>query len=116
MVELQIMSGPFDGQTVRLITPNNRHPELGNGYILGRKENCDWAIPWDRWVSGRHMRLFQQDGGWHVQDLNSTNHSYIAQLRADGSYSGKARIETVISIFPGSLIQIGRLWIKIQKA
>jgi two-component system, cell cycle response regulator len=58
-------------------------PEMGKRWplaekeiILGRGSDCDVQIDRDS-VSRRHARVFQSDGEWHVEDLGSTNGSYI---------------------------------------
>jgi two-component system, cell cycle response regulator len=58
-------------------------PEMGKRWtlsereiILGRGTDCDVQIDRDS-VSRRHARVFQVDGEWHVEDLGSTNGSYI---------------------------------------
>ncbi len=58
-------------------------PEMGKRWalsereiILGRGSDCDIQIDRDS-VSRRHARVFEQAGEWHVEDLGSTNGSYI---------------------------------------
>jgi two-component system, cell cycle response regulator len=58
-------------------------PEMGKRWtlsereiILGRGTDCDVQIDRDS-VSRRHARVFQVDGEWQVEDLGSTNGSYI---------------------------------------
>lgn len=58
-------------------------PEMGKRWtlsereiILGRGSDCDVQIDRDS-VSRRHARVFEVDGEWHVEDLGSTNGSYI---------------------------------------
>ncbi len=58
-------------------------PEMGKRWtlsereiILGRGSDCDVQIDRDS-VSRRHARVFESGGEWHVEDLGSTNGSYI---------------------------------------
>jgi len=113
-LDLMVMSGPFDGRIIRLNAPNNRNPEVGMGYIIGRRESCDLALPYDRWVSGRHARLYALDG-WLLEDLRSTNYTYLATAREDGTFSGRVRVEGQVPVQIGALFLIGRVWLRLQK-
>ena len=53
-----------------------RWPLSGREIILGRGSDCDVQIDRDS-VSRRHARVFELEGEWHVEDLGSTNGSYI---------------------------------------
>lgn len=46
-------------------------------FVIGsQKEKCDYCIS-DKTVSRRHIRLVESKEGLSVQDLNSTNHTYV---------------------------------------
>lgn len=52
---------------------------LGNKektYILGSREDCDFYLPL-RGVSRKHCKIFFKNGAWWVEDLNSTNGTYL---------------------------------------
>lgn len=58
-------------------------PELGRRWglgeteiVVGRGSDCDIQIDRDS-VSRRHARVYRVDDQWHVEDLGSTNGSYI---------------------------------------
>jgi pSer/pThr/pTyr-binding forkhead associated (FHA) protein len=114
-IQIMVMSGPYDGSEIRLTEPNNRHAAKGPGYIFGRRDDCDLSLPYDRWVSSRHARLFQEDGQWFLEDLKSTNKTYLGKLRADGSFDGREVIEGIVPVDYGQLIQLGRVWIRIHR-
>lgn len=44
--------------------------------VLGRDPSCHVTIP-DSSVSHRHARVYQSDGEWFVEDLGSTNGTYV---------------------------------------
>ena len=48
--------------------------------ILGRSLNCDYPIP-DETVSARHARLSYHQNQWWVEDLGSTNGTYLNDER-----------------------------------
>ena len=47
-----------------------------NVYIVGRGENADIKVN-DASVSGSHLRLSLQEGQWMVEDLQSTNGTFL---------------------------------------
>lgn len=114
-LEVIVMSGPYDGQSIRVESPNNRNVDHGIGYIIGRHQSCDVSFPYDRWISSRHARLYFQDDMWFIEDLRSTNHTFLANTRADGTFAGKQRLTGSREVAYGQLIQLGRIWVRIQK-
>ncbi len=111
-VEIMVMSGPYDGSTLQAAAPHD--PAVG--YILGRHDGCDFSFPYDRWVSTRHARLFQIDAVWYIEDLVSRNKTYVGKQRPDGTFAGRDPIEKAHPVAARQLIQLGRLWIRIQGA
>jgi hypothetical protein len=97
-VELMIMSGPDDGTLLTLAAPHNP-----DGYLIGRREDCDVVLPYDSQISRNHARLYRVNGDWHVQDLGSKN----------GTYVGKQRIETS-PLVVGQMFRMGRTWLRLQ--
>jgi FHA domain len=63
--------------------------------IIGRHHSCDVVLT-DPTVSRRHARLVFRDGGWIVQDLESTNGT-----RVNGQHVGRCRIR------PGDQLALG---------
>jgi diguanylate cyclase (GGDEF)-like protein len=55
-----------------------RRWELGDSdeIVVGRGSDCDIQIDRDS-VSRRHARIYRVNNAWHVEDLGSTNGSYI---------------------------------------
>ena len=109
-VALVVMSGPYDGQRYVLHQP--RDPLFG--YVLGRRSDCDWAFSYDDQLSGKHARLFRAEAGWFIEDLKSTNHTYLARTRPDHSFAGREALppQQPHPIPDGQLLQLGRLWLR----
>jgi len=63
--------------------------------LIGRHPDCDVIVPGDT-VSRRHARLAFRDGGWIVQDLESTNGT-----RLNGQLVGRCRLR------PGDRLMLG---------
>lgn len=64
--------------------------------LIGRHPACDVVVA-DDTVSRRHARLTFRDGGWIVQDLDSTNGT-----RLNGQRVGRCRLR------PGDQLALGR--------
>lgn len=63
--------------------------------VVGRSSQCDVVLG-DITVSRRHARLLHRDGSWVLQDLNSTNGSYL-----NGQRVGRCEIR------PGDRVALG---------
>ncbi len=50
---------------------------------IGRSPDCTLVVD-DEYASGRHARIYPDQGGWFLEDLGSTNGTYLRkeQLRA----------------------------------
>jgi FHA domain len=70
--------------------------------VIGRELDCDVVLPAET-VSRRHARLIFRDGGWVLQDLNSTNGT-----RVNGRYVGRCRLR------PGDQLAIGDQLLRID--
>jgi hypothetical protein len=52
----------------------------GPAWQIGRAEACQIRLS-DTYVSSFHARIFSRDGEWFVEDLGSTNGTYLNQRR-----------------------------------
>jgi pSer/pThr/pTyr-binding forkhead associated (FHA) protein len=76
-----------------------------NEVIIGREETCDVFIP-DPVISSRHARLVYRNTHWWIEDLMSTN----------GTYLNDERVESPAILINGDELRIGKsiLLIEIQ--
>ena len=58
--------------------------EIGEGAVLGRSPDCD-LILFDRATSRRHSEITQDESGYVLTDLGSTNGTYFNDERLEGS-------------------------------
>lgn len=78
---------------------------LGDTEILiGRNPECLLVLD-DDFASGRHARIFPAQEGWGVEDLGSTN----------GTFVNNQRIDEAVAFEQGSQVRIGRTTIELQK-
>jgi hypothetical protein len=69
---------------------------LGDELTLGRAAGCQVTLD-DTYVSQLHARIFQRDGELFVEDLGSTN----------GTYLNRAKVSGPMAMKPGDRLQVG---------
>ncbi|MFI5429658.1 FHA domain-containing protein [Aeromicrobium sp. UC242_57] len=93
--KLQVVSGPNSGQSV----------PLGDAPILlGRGTDAAIRLD-DDYVSTRHARFATNGEQWFVEDLGSTN----------GTYLGSQRITAPVPIGLGIQVRLGKTIVELQK-
>ncbi len=75
-----------------------------NGILLGRNPECTLVLD-DDFASGRHARIFRRDGSWLVEDLGSTN----------GTFLGANRLSKPMPVEVGSTLRIGKTVFELRK-
>ncbi|THA25442.1 FHA domain-containing protein [Streptomyces sp. RKND-216] len=94
--KLVVSEGSLTGTTVAL---------QGQTITLGRAHDSTIVLD-DDYASSRHARIFpDRDGQWIVEDLGSTN----------GTYLDRSRLTTPTPIPPGAPIRIGKTVIELRK-
>jgi hypothetical protein len=72
---LVVTEGPLAGTSL---------PLRGSGVLIGRNPECALVLD-DDYASGRHCRIAPGPDGWMVEDLGSTNGTYLGRERLTGS-------------------------------
>ncbi|MFI8947697.1 antibiotic biosynthesis regulator FhaB [Streptomyces sp. NPDC053750] len=94
--KLVVTEGTLAGTTVAL---------QGQTITLGRAHDSTIVLD-DDYASSRHARIYpDQNGQWIVEDLGSTN----------GTYLDRSRLTTPTPIGPGAPIRIGKTVIELRK-
>ena len=74
------------------------YPLTSEQIIIGRGADCSIRID-DLYMSSQHTRLWFEDGEWYIEDLNSTNGTYV---------NGK-RMKNAMILDNGDKIRIGQI-------
>jgi pSer/pThr/pTyr-binding forkhead associated (FHA) protein len=53
---------------------------LATNTVVGRGAECELRLD-DTYVSQEHARIFAKDGSWYVEDLGSTNGTFVNEQR-----------------------------------
>lgn len=67
---------------VRTGSDKGKRYRLGEAIIIGRSEPCDIVLD-DTAVSGRHAKVYREDGRYFVEDLGSTNGVFLYETESD---------------------------------
>ena len=78
---------------------------LSDEMTVGRAAGCGVALPDDTFVSQLHARVFRRDGELFVEDLGSTNGTYL---------NGK-KVSAASVMRKGDRVQVGRTTLELQK-
>ena len=78
--------------------------DLADELIIGRAEKCHLVLD-DTYVSQMHARIFAKDGGFRVEDLGSTN----------GTYLNRRRITSPTQLQRGDQLKIGKTVLEMRK-
>lgn len=93
--QMVVTGGPLQGTTITLSeTP----------ITIGRATDATLVVS-DDYASSRHARLFPQDGQWIVEDLGSTN----------GTYLDRSKVTRPTPVPIGVPIRIGKTVIELRK-
>ena len=74
------------------------------GTVIGRNPECALVLD-DDFASGRHAKIFHRDGAWFVEDLGSTN----------GTFLGSERLTGPVRVEVGTTLRIGKTVIELRK-
>jgi pSer/pThr/pTyr-binding forkhead associated (FHA) protein len=93
-IVVEVVGGPMDGEWRRAAT---------GSLTIGRAEDNDLPLMFDPSVSTRHARIVVDQGQYWLEDLQSTN----------GTFVGEARVDGRALVGPGTLFTIGRTMIEL---
>jgi hypothetical protein len=85
--------------SLKFVEPNDREGEridVDSAVTIGRSAECDLSLS-DTYLSSRHARLSNDDGDLTIEDLGSTNGTYVNQELVDGR----------VHLERGDIVQVG---------
>jgi pSer/pThr/pTyr-binding forkhead associated (FHA) protein len=71
---------------------------------VGRADACHIKLQ-DTYVSNFHARLYPKNGAWHVEDLGSTNGTYLNRQRVSGS----------VELQSGDEVRVGKTTLELRR-
>ena len=92
---LVVTEGPLSGRTIELAEQQ---------ITLGRANDATLVLN-DDYASSRHARIFPQDGQWIVEDLGSTN----------GTYLDRQKVTRPTPVHIGAPIRIGKTVLELRR-
>jgi hypothetical protein len=91
---LVVTEGPLTGTSLEL---------AASPILLGRAQEATLVLE-DDYASGRHARLFPQGSRWFIEDLGSTNGTYLAGTQ----------LTRALPVEPGVPVRIGKTVIELR--
>jgi hypothetical protein len=79
--------------------------DLADELTIGRAAGCQVALPDDTYASQLHARLFRRDGRLWLEDLGSTN----------GTYLNAKAVTAPVALRRGDRVQVGRTVLEVAK-
>ncbi|UZN03396.1 FHA domain-containing protein [Cellulomonas sp. S1-8] len=92
---LVVTEGPLRGTTL---------PLGSSAVLVGRAPSCTLVLD-DDYSSSRHARIFPQGEQWFVEDLGSTN----------GTFVGEQRVEQPTAVPTGTPVRVGQSLLELQR-
>jgi hypothetical protein len=95
-------------ERVRVLEPAQRKGqefELGDELTMGRGAGCRVSIPEDTFVSQIHARVFRRDGDLWLEDLGSTN----------GTFLNDKKVSAPVVIRRGDHLKVGKTVLEVTK-
>lgn len=93
---------------LKVIEPADRRGttyELGDELTVGRASGCQVALPDDSHASQLHARIFRKDGRLWLEDLGSTN----------GTYLNAKAVSAPVALRRGDRVQVGRTVLEVTR-
>ena len=78
--------------------------KLASALQIGRADACHIKLD-DTYASNFHARLYPQNGAWHVEDLGSTN----------GTYLNRQRVSGAVEVQAGDEVRIGKTTLELRR-
>ena len=97
-----------DSTRLRVVEPADRRGttyQLGDELTVGRASGCQVALPDDSYASQLHARIFRKDGRMWLEDLGSTN----------GTFLNAKAVTSPVALRRGDRVQVGRTVLEVTR-
>jgi pSer/pThr/pTyr-binding forkhead associated (FHA) protein len=71
---------------------------------IGRSSSCQ-IRPDDTYISQLHAKISPRNGSWYIEDLGSTN----------GTYLNQRRLTSAAELSPGDRIRVGKTTLEVRR-
>jgi pSer/pThr/pTyr-binding forkhead associated (FHA) protein len=78
--------------------------QMAASMVVGRAPECDLRLD-DTYTSQQHARLFGKNGAWYVEDLGSTN----------GTFVNDQKLAAPAMVQPGDKIRVGTTVLELRR-
>ncbi len=78
--------------------------KLAASMVVGRSPDCELLVD-DTYASQQHARIFGKNGSWYVEDLGSTN----------GTYVNDQKLAAPAMVQPGDRIRVGTTVLELRR-
>jgi pSer/pThr/pTyr-binding forkhead associated (FHA) protein len=78
--------------------------QISASMVVGRGSECELRIE-DTYASTQHARLFGKNGAWYVEDLGSTN----------GTFVNEQKLAAPAMVQPGDKIRVGTTVLELRR-
>jgi len=92
-IHVEVVGGPMDGDRRRV---------SANCFTIGRIETNDLPLPLDPRISAKHARITRDGPQYWLEDLGSSNGTYLGQLR----------VHERAAIGPGAIFVLGGTYLE----
>ncbi len=92
-VNIEVLSGPTDGESF----------SFRNSFDIGRDSSSGLVLSLDKFISRHHAKILISGNECEIEDLNSTNGTFIDNKRL----SGRSALSN------GEIFRVGRTWLQI---
>jgi predicted component of type VI protein secretion system len=113
-LNVMMMSGVEDGGMLECDVQrgDGKHSDKGVWVLtIGRREENDICLKNDTYISRFHARLIHYHDGWVLEDLDSTNGSFLEDAH---DFFHDIPVKGAVRIAEGQLFRVGRTWLTIE--
>ena len=97
--------GPVRLTVLQPAERRGRSYDVGQELTLGRGTGCHVSFPEDSFVSQNHARIYRRDGRLWLEDLGSTN----------GTYLNSRALSSPAPLHRGDRIQVGKTLLEVNR-